>query len=87
MAFCQVVPQGREWPEPWPQRLKIEQRLLALIELISLPRFSKIQNTKMSMKWDGIGSVRYRVLEVSRQPLFTNITVDIGRPMSWLNQG
>ncbi|XP_005370105.1 beta-1,4-galactosyltransferase 2 isoform X1 [Microtus ochrogaster] len=50
-------------------------------------RFSKIQNTKMSMKWDGIGSVRYRVLEVSRQPLFTNITVDIGRPMSWLNQG
>ncbi|MEJ1282539.1 UDP-GalbetaGlcNAc beta 14- galactosyltransferase polypeptide 2 [Cricetulus griseus] len=44
-------------------------------------RFSKIQNTKLSMKWDGIGSLRYRVLEVSRQPLFTNITVDIGRPM------
>lgn len=50
-------------------------------------RFNKIQNTKMSMKWDGIGSVRYRVLEVSRQPLFTNITVDIGQPMSWLTQG
>ncbi|KAL6068575.1 hypothetical protein STEG23_000978 [Scotinomys teguina] len=50
-------------------------------------RFNKIQNTKTSMKWDGIGSVRYRVLEVSRQPLFTNITVDIGRPVSWLNQG
>lgn len=49
--------------------------------------FNKIQNTKMSMKWDGIGSVRYRVLEVSRQPLFTNITVDIGQPMSWLTQG
>ncbi|XP_027693854.1 beta-1,4-galactosyltransferase 2 [Vombatus ursinus] len=42
-------------------------------------RFTKIQNTKLTMKRDGIGSVHYRVLEVSRQPLFTNITVDIGR--------
>ncbi|XP_031824419.1 beta-1,4-galactosyltransferase 2 [Sarcophilus harrisii] len=41
--------------------------------------FTKIQNTKLTMKRDGIGSVHYRVLEVSRQPLFTNITVDIGR--------
>ncbi|XP_077006059.1 beta-1,4-galactosyltransferase 2 isoform X4 [Tamandua tetradactyla] len=46
-------------------------------------RFTKIQNTKLTMKRDGIGSVQYRVLEVSRQPLFTNITVDIGRPPSW----
>lgn len=45
-------------------------------------RFTKIQNTKLTMKQDGIASVRYRVLEVSRQPLFTNITVDIGRPPS-----
>ncbi|XP_074077713.1 beta-1,4-galactosyltransferase 2 isoform X1 [Macrotis lagotis] len=42
-------------------------------------RFTKIQNTKLTMKRDGIGSVHYRVLEVSRQPLFTNITVDIGK--------
>ncbi|XP_015444470.1 beta-1,4-galactosyltransferase 2 isoform X2 [Pteropus alecto] len=46
-------------------------------------RFTKIKNTKLTMKRDGIGSVRYQVLEVSWQPLFTNITVDIGRPPSW----
>nr|BAG51967.1 unnamed protein product [Homo sapiens] len=50
-------------------------------------RFTKIQNTKLTMKRDGIGSVRYQVLEVSRQPLFTNITVDIGRPPSWPPRG
>uniref|UniRef100_A0A8D0MMM5 Beta-1,4-galactosyltransferase n=1 Tax=Sus scrofa TaxID=9823 RepID=A0A8D0MMM5_PIG len=50
-------------------------------------RFTKIQNTKLTMKRDGIRSVRYQVLEVSRQPLFTNITVDIGRPPSWPPRG
>lgn len=49
--------------------------------------FTKIQNTILTMKQDGIGSVRYQVLEVSRQPLFTNITVDIGRPPSWPPRG
>nr|KAF6381278.1 beta-1,4-galactosyltransferase 2 [Pipistrellus kuhlii] len=50
-------------------------------------RFTKIQNTKLTMKRDGIASVRYQVLEVSRQPLFTNITVDIGRPPAWPPRG
>lgn len=52
------------------------------LDPILFSRFTKIQNTKLTMKQDGIASVRYRVLEVSRQPLFTNITVDIGRPPS-----
>ncbi|XP_038616474.1 LOW QUALITY PROTEIN: beta-1,4-galactosyltransferase 2 [Tachyglossus aculeatus] len=42
-------------------------------------RFTKIQNTKLTMKRDGIASVQYRVLEVARCPLYTNITVDIGK--------
>ncbi|KFP41787.1 Beta-1,4-galactosyltransferase 2, partial [Chlamydotis macqueenii] len=43
-------------------------------------RFTKIQNTKMTMKRDGISSLQYRLVEVSRQPMYTNITVEIGRP-------
>uniref|UniRef100_A0A8D0GEF5 Beta-1,4-galactosyltransferase n=1 Tax=Sphenodon punctatus TaxID=8508 RepID=A0A8D0GEF5_SPHPU len=43
-------------------------------------RFTKIQNTKLTMKRDGISSLQYRLLEVSRRSMYTNITVDIGRP-------
>uniref|UniRef100_A0A8B9EZI0 Beta-1,4-galactosyltransferase n=1 Tax=Amazona collaria TaxID=241587 RepID=A0A8B9EZI0_9PSIT len=50
-------------------------------------RFTKIQNTKMTMKRDGISSLQYRVVEVSRQPMYTNITVEIGRPPPRLARG
>ncbi|XP_065409766.1 beta-1,4-galactosyltransferase 2 isoform X2 [Chrysemys picta bellii] len=43
-------------------------------------RFTKIQNTKVTMKRDGISSLQYRLVEVTRWPMYTNITVDIGKP-------
>ncbi|XP_007898123.1 beta-1,4-galactosyltransferase 2 isoform X2 [Callorhinchus milii] len=43
-------------------------------------RFTKIQNTKINMLRDGINSLKYQLLNVSRFPLYTNITVDIGTP-------
>lgn len=43
-------------------------------------RFTKIQNTKLTMRRDGISSLQYRLVEVSRHPLYTNVTVDIGKP-------
>ncbi|XP_029473968.1 beta-1,4-galactosyltransferase 2 [Rhinatrema bivittatum] len=43
-------------------------------------RFTKIQNTKMTMRRDGISSLQYQVLRVAKYPLYTNITVDIGKP-------
>ncbi|XP_033008236.1 beta-1,4-galactosyltransferase 2 isoform X2 [Lacerta agilis] len=43
-------------------------------------RFTKIQNTKVTMKRDGIGSLQYRLVEVVRRPMYTNVTVEIGRP-------
>ncbi|KAE8290771.1 Beta-1,4-galactosyltransferase 2 [Larimichthys crocea] len=43
-------------------------------------RFNKIQNTKNTMKKDGISSLTYRVLQVKRYPLYTNISVEIGKP-------
>ncbi|KAL8178821.1 UNVERIFIED_CONTAM: Beta-1,4-galactosyltransferase 2 [Gekko kuhli] len=43
-------------------------------------RFTKIQNTKVTMKRDGIGSLQYRLVEVSSHSMYTNVTVEIGRP-------
>ncbi|XP_022046857.1 beta-1,4-galactosyltransferase 2 [Acanthochromis polyacanthus] len=43
-------------------------------------RFSKIQNTKNTMKKDGISSLTYRLVQVKRYPLYTNISVEIGKP-------
>lgn len=43
-------------------------------------RFNKIQNTKNTMKRDGISSLTYRLVEVKRFPLYTNISVEIGKP-------
>ncbi|XP_077470927.1 beta-1,4-galactosyltransferase 2 [Stigmatopora argus] len=43
-------------------------------------RFNKIQNTKNTMRKDGISSLTYRVVQVKRYPLYTNISVEIGKP-------
>lgn len=41
----------------------------------------------MTMKRDGISSLQYRLVEISRQPTYTNITVEIGRPPPRLARG
>ncbi|NP_001153916.1 beta-1,4-galactosyltransferase 2 [Oryzias latipes] len=43
-------------------------------------RFNKIQNTKHTMKKDGISSLTYKLLQIKRFPLYTNISVEIGKP-------
>ncbi|XP_067331237.1 beta-1,4-galactosyltransferase 2 isoform X1 [Channa argus] len=43
-------------------------------------RFNKIQNTKNTMKKDGISSLTYRLVQVKRYPLYTNMSVEIGKP-------
>ncbi|KAA0719351.1 Beta-1,4-galactosyltransferase 2 [Triplophysa tibetana] len=43
-------------------------------------RFTKIQNTKNTMRKDGISSLMYRVVSVKKHPLYTNISVEIGKP-------
>ncbi|XP_043941291.1 beta-1,4-galactosyltransferase 2 [Protopterus annectens] len=43
-------------------------------------RFTKIQNTKITMHRDGMNSLQYHLIETVRYPLYTNITVDIGKP-------
>ncbi|XP_059915322.1 beta-1,4-galactosyltransferase 2 [Gadus macrocephalus] len=43
-------------------------------------RFNKIQNTKNTMRRDGISSLTYRLVQVKRFPLYTNISVEIGKP-------
>ncbi|XP_062261312.1 beta-1,4-galactosyltransferase 2 [Platichthys flesus] len=42
-------------------------------------RFNKIQNTKNTMKKDGISSLTYRVVRVKKFALYTNISVEIGK--------
>ncbi|KAK0153056.1 Beta-1,4-galactosyltransferase 2 [Merluccius polli] len=43
-------------------------------------KFNKIQNTKNTMRRDGISSLTYRLVQVKRFPLYTNISVEIGKP-------
>ncbi|XP_066537806.1 beta-1,4-galactosyltransferase 2 [Hoplias malabaricus] len=43
-------------------------------------RFNKIQNTKNTMRKDGISSLNYRLVSVKKYPLYTNISVEIGKP-------
>ncbi|XP_057646960.1 beta-1,4-galactosyltransferase 1 [Chionomys nivalis] len=43
-------------------------------------RFDRIAHTKETMRFDGLNSLTYQVLEVQRYPLYTKITVDIGTP-------
>ncbi|KAM8850698.1 beta-1,4-galactosyltransferase 2 isoform 2-T4 [Spinachia spinachia] len=50
-------------------------------------RFNKIQNTKNTMKKDGISSLTYRLVQVKKYPLYTNISVEIGRPPPRPNKG
>ncbi|XP_075705114.1 beta-1,4-galactosyltransferase 2 [Rhinoderma darwinii] len=43
-------------------------------------RFTKIQNTKVTMRKDGINSLRYHLIHFAKYPMYTNITVEIGKP-------
>ncbi|XP_051013729.1 beta-1,4-galactosyltransferase 1 [Acomys russatus] len=43
-------------------------------------RFDRIAHTKETMRFDGLNSLTYQVLDIQRYPLYTKITVDIGTP-------
>ncbi|KAL1777142.1 beta-1,4-galactosyltransferase 1 [Sigmodon hispidus] len=43
-------------------------------------RFDRIAHTKETMRFDGLNSLTYQVLDIQRYPLYTKITVDIGKP-------
>uniref|UniRef100_A0A4W5KIM8 Beta-1,4-galactosyltransferase n=1 Tax=Hucho hucho TaxID=62062 RepID=A0A4W5KIM8_9TELE len=43
-------------------------------------RFDRIQRTRLTMDTDGINSLKYEVIKVEKDPLFTKITVDVGKP-------
>uniref|UniRef100_S4RP30 Beta-1,4-galactosyltransferase n=1 Tax=Petromyzon marinus TaxID=7757 RepID=S4RP30_PETMA len=42
-------------------------------------RFTQIKNTRHNMGRDGINTLKYRHVETVRQPLYTNVTVDVGK--------
>ncbi|KAK6324888.1 hypothetical protein J4Q44_G00042300 [Coregonus suidteri] len=43
-------------------------------------RFDRIQRTSMTMNTDGVNSLKYEVVKVEKDALFTKITVDVGKP-------
>ncbi|XP_028911632.1 beta-1,4-galactosyltransferase 1 [Ornithorhynchus anatinus] len=43
-------------------------------------RFNRISHTRDTMNSDGLNSLSYRVVEIKKYPLYTQITVDIGSP-------
>ncbi|XP_062388843.1 beta-1,4-galactosyltransferase 1-like [Sardina pilchardus] len=43
-------------------------------------RFDYIEKTRSTMATDGINSLEYKVIKVEKHQLYTNITVDIGKP-------
>ncbi|XP_045145177.1 beta-1,4-galactosyltransferase 1 isoform X2 [Echinops telfairi] len=43
-------------------------------------RFDRIAHTKETMLLDGLNTLSYKVLAVERSPLYTKITVDVGKP-------
>ncbi|XP_069486884.1 beta-1,4-galactosyltransferase 1 [Ambystoma mexicanum] len=43
-------------------------------------RFDRIAHTRETMDTDGINSLSYKVMKTEKYPLYTRITVDIGRP-------
>ncbi|KAM9399473.1 beta-1,4-galactosyltransferase 1-like [Salvelinus alpinus] len=43
-------------------------------------RFDRIQRTRLTINTDGISSLKYEVIKVEKDALFTNITVDVGKP-------
>nr|XP_039254037.1 beta-1,4-galactosyltransferase 2-like [Styela clava] len=51
-----------------------------------LGRFSLINKSLLRMGEDGLNSLKYGVLSIKREPLYTNITVDIGAPSKVLQQ-
>lgn len=50
-------------------------------------RFDRIARTRQTMQNDGLNSLKYKVLQMKKYPLYTFIDVDIGgpgRPPSWV---
>ncbi|XP_060696402.1 beta-1,4-galactosyltransferase 1-like [Hemiscyllium ocellatum] len=43
-------------------------------------RFNRISKTRQTMQHDGLNSLKYKVLEVKKYPLYTFIDVDVGGP-------
>nr|XP_003407363.1 LOW QUALITY PROTEIN: beta-1,4-galactosyltransferase 1 [Loxodonta africana] len=43
-------------------------------------RFDRIAHTKETMRLDGLNTLTYKVLDTQRYPLYTKITVDVGKP-------
>ncbi|XP_078070295.1 beta-1,4-galactosyltransferase 1 [Mustelus asterias] len=43
-------------------------------------RFNRIARTRQTMEHDGLNSLKYKVLEVKKYPLYTYVDVDIGGP-------
>uniref|UniRef100_A0A8C1KA85 Beta-1,4-galactosyltransferase n=1 Tax=Cyprinus carpio TaxID=7962 RepID=A0A8C1KA85_CYPCA len=43
-------------------------------------RFKRIAHTRQTMKTDGIKSLSYKVVDIEKDLLYTQITVDIGKP-------
>ncbi|KAG7277954.1 hypothetical protein CRUP_022124 [Coryphaenoides rupestris] len=47
---------------------------------LETPRFNRLAHTKENMAKDGINSLHYKVVSQERRPLYTYITVDVGKP-------
>ncbi|KAG5278172.1 hypothetical protein AALO_G00095990 [Alosa alosa] len=43
-------------------------------------RFDNLRLTGQTINSDGLSSLQYRVVSVEKNPLYTNVTVDIGSP-------
>ncbi|XP_071765359.1 beta-1,4-galactosyltransferase 1 [Centroberyx gerrardi] len=43
-------------------------------------RFDRIAHTRETMHKDGINSLSYKVMKIEKEPLYTKITVDVGKP-------
>ncbi|XP_006863091.1 PREDICTED: beta-1,4-galactosyltransferase 1 [Chrysochloris asiatica] len=43
-------------------------------------RFDRIAHTKETMLLDGLNTLNYKVLDITKYPLYTKITVDVGKP-------
>ncbi|XP_051560689.1 beta-1,4-galactosyltransferase 1 [Myxocyprinus asiaticus] len=43
-------------------------------------RFKRISHTQMTMNTDGVNSLKYKVIDIEKDQLYTKITVDIGKP-------
>ncbi|XP_062389310.1 beta-1,4-galactosyltransferase 1-like [Sardina pilchardus] len=43
-------------------------------------RLDNLRHTRQTINSDGLNSLQYRIVSVEKNPLYTNVTVDIGRP-------